>query len=126
MTVAAQTSPPAARAGIAPRRPRALSLRLVEGARRRLELARQCIEHGGNPRRRVRSAMLRITRFPATLAPTDEASIANLADLSAYMCRELSTVDGADDLDTLGRMCDLLREIRCAWVTPPGAASTRM
>jgi flagellin-specific chaperone FliS len=128
MTASAPSSPSAGRppAAVAARRPgRSLGVRLVEGAHRRLEIARDCIQHGGNPRRPVRSAMLRITRFPATLAPTDEASIANLADLSAYMCRELSSVAGAEDLSTLGRMCDLLREIRCAWGTPP-AASTRM
>jgi flagellin-specific chaperone FliS len=68
--------------------------------------------------------MRRITRLPATLAPSDEASIANLADLSAYMCRQLSTVGGSADLETLGRMCDLLREIRCAWVTSPAATPT--
>jgi len=129
MTVSAQSSPSAGRrpSAIAARRPgRSLGRRLVEGAHRRLEIARDCIEHGGSPRRPVRSAMLRITRFPATLAPTDEACIANLADLSAYMCRQLSSVAGAEDLATLGRMCDLLREIRRAWVTPTLAASTRM
>jgi len=129
MTASAHLSSSAGRrpnAVPARRHGRSLSLRLVEGARRRLEIARDCIEQGGNPRRPVRSAMLRITRLPATLAPTDEASIANLADLSAYMCRELSSVAGAEDLGTLGRMCDLLREIRCAWVTLPTAASTRM
>lgn len=106
------------------RRGPAISLRLVEGAHRRLELARVCIERGGDPNRRLRGAMRRITRLPAALAPSDEASIANLADLSAYMCRQLSTVGATSDLSTLGRMCDLLREIRCAWVTPSPAAST--
>jgi flagellin-specific chaperone FliS len=103
---------------------RVLSLRLLEGARRRLELARECIERGEDPQRRLRSAMLRITRLPATLAPADEASIANLADLSAYMCRELSAAGGTADLGALGRIGELLREIRCAWVTVPPAAST--
>jgi flagellin-specific chaperone FliS len=112
------------RGASARRRASSLSLRLLEGAQRRLELARVCIAPGADPNRRLRGAMRRITRLPATLAPSDEASIATLAELSAYMCRELSSVAANGNLATLGRMCDLLREIRCAWVTLPPAAST--
>lgn len=126
MTVTPNSSTHSARraGAVARRRGSASSLRLVEGAHRRLELARECIERGADPNRRLRGAMRRITRLPATLAPSDEASIANLADLSAYMCRQLSMVGGSGDLATLGRICDLLREIRCAWVTLAPVAST--
>lgn len=125
MTVTPNLSSRLARRPLAhPRRFAEVSgLTLVEGARRRLELARECIEQGSDPGKRLRAAMRRITRLPAYLAPSDEQSIANLAELSAYMCRELSTVCGTTDLRTLGRMCELLREIRCAWVALPPASS---
>jgi flagellin-specific chaperone FliS len=99
------------------------SLTLVEGARRRLELARDCIEQGSDPGRRLRAAMRRITRLPASLERCDGEAIAHLAELSAYMCRELSAVCRTGDSATLGRMCDLLREIRTAWVALPPAST---
>jgi flagellar protein FliS len=102
-----------------------LSLELLEGARQRLELARQSILQGQNPRPRLRSAMVRIARLPATLAPpADSAIAASLTDLSDYMCRRLRTVRNEDGVGTLDSVCDLLREIRCGWVTPPAAPST--
>ncbi len=102
-----------------------LSLRLLEGARQRLDLARACIEQGSDPRARLRAAMLRIRKLPAALAPpADEGVVANLTDLSDYMCRRLRTVRDAASVGTLDSMCDLLREIRCGWVTPPAATPT--
>lgn len=102
-----------------------LSLRLVEGARQRLELARLSIAQGHDPRPRLRAAMLRIRKLPRTLAPpADEGLAANLTDLSDYMCRRLRTVRDEAGVGTLDSMCDLLREIRCAWVTLPATTST--
>ncbi|HYL72030.1 MAG TPA: hypothetical protein VEY89_12080 [Candidatus Dormibacteraeota bacterium] len=102
-----------------------LSLKLVEGVRQRLELARLGIAQGHDPRPPLRAAMLRIRKLPVTLAPpADEGVVANLTDLSDYMCRRLRTVRDEAGVGTLDGMCDLLREIRRAWVTLPAAAST--
>ena len=102
-----------------------LSLKLVEGARQRLELARQSIALGHDPRPHLRAAMLRIRKLPVTLAPpADSAIVANLTDLSDYMCRRLRTVRDEASVGTLDGMCDLLREMRCAWVTLPAPTRT--
>ena len=105
--------------------PAILSLNLVEGARQRLELARMSIAQGSDPQPRLREAMSRIRKLPATLAPSvDLAVVANLTDLSDYMCRKLRTVGDQGSVATLDSMCDLLREIRCGWVTPPATTPT--
>lgn len=95
-----------------------LSLTLLEGARACLELARDCISRGEDPRRHLRWAMIRIRKLPAALAPAGDTEIlAILADLCEYMCRELRLVQSSTGLGTLERMYDLLREIRGAWVS---------
>ena len=95
-----------------------LSLTLLEGARECVELARDSISRGDDPRRHLRWAMTRIRKLPAALAPPGDPEIlAILADLTEYMCRELRSVRDHGDLATLERMYDLLREIRGAWVT---------
>lgn len=100
-----------------------VSLNLMEGARQRLVLARMSIAQGGDPQPRLRAAMRRIRKLPASLAPaTDAALVANLTDLSDYICRRLRTVRDAAGVQTLDSMCDLLREIRSGWVTLPAAA----
>jgi flagellin-specific chaperone FliS len=102
-----------------------LSLALVEGARECLELARQCIRHGSDPRRQLRWAMVRIKKLPEALAPPEDAEIlACLVDLTEYMCRELRSIRDATGVATLERMYDLLCEIRRAWVVQPLAAPT--
>lgn len=94
-----------------------LSVTLLDGTRACVELARDCIGRGADPRPHLRWAMTRIRKLPAALAPPDDAEIlAILADLTEYMCRELRSVRDAGDLATLERMYDLLREIRGAWV----------
>lgn len=99
-----------------------VSLNLMEGARQRLELARMCMLQGGDPQPRLRAAMRRIRKLPANLAPAaDEGTVANLTDLSDYICRRLRTVRDAAGVQTLDSMCDLLREIRSGWVTLPAA-----
>lgn len=111
----------------APRRyssPAAQSLNLLEGARQRLELARISIAQGSDPQPVLREAMRRIRKLPMTLAPGDSAIVANLADLSDYMCRRLRAVRDEAGIVTLNSMCDLLREIRCGWVTALTAAPT--
>jgi flagellar secretion chaperone FliS len=111
---------PASRPGAAPVR----SLLLVDGALERIDLARACIEGAADPRRHLHSAVLRVRELPAALAQAgDSALVANLADLSEYICRRLGSVGDHAGLATLADMCDLLREIRCAWVTPPLAAN---
>jgi flagellin-specific chaperone FliS len=100
-----------------------LSIALLEGARECVELARDCISRGADPRRHLRWAMTRIRKLPAALAPPGDTEIlAILVDLTEYMCRELRSVHGATGLATLERMYDLLREIRGAWVTDAGSA----
>jgi flagellin-specific chaperone FliS len=95
-----------------------LSLTLLEGARECVELARDCISRGDDPRSSLRWAMTRIRKLPAALAPPGDTEIlAILADLCEYMCRELRSVQNSAGLATLERMYDLLREIRGAWVT---------
>lgn len=112
--VAQPASPP----GAAPVR----SLLLVYGALERIDLARTCIEAAADPRRHLHSAVLRVRELPGALAGTEDAAlVANLVDVSEYICRRLVNVDDRAGLATLADMCDLLREIRCAWVTPPGA-----
>ncbi|HUL45788.1 MAG TPA: flagellar protein FliS [Steroidobacteraceae bacterium] len=100
-----------------------LSLTLLEGARECVELARECISRGDDPRRHLRWAMTRIRKLPAALAPPGDVEILLiLADLCEYMCRELGSVHNSTGLATLERMYDLLREIRGAWVTDAGSA----
>jgi flagellin-specific chaperone FliS len=100
-----------------------LSLTLIEGARECLELARDSISRGDDPRRHLRWAATRIRKLPAALAPPGDMEIlAILADLCEYICRELRSVHNSTGLATLERMYDLLREIRGAWVTDGGPA----
>lgn len=100
-----------------------LSVTLLDGARECVELARDRIERGGDPRPHLRWAMSRIRKLPAALAPPGDTEIlAILADLTEYMCRELSSVRDAGDLATLERMYDLLEEIRGAWVADAASA----
>ena len=95
-----------------------LSVALLDGARSCVELARDCLGRGTDPRPPLRWAMTRIRKLPAALAPPGDTEIlAILADLTEYMCRELRSVRDPGDLATLERMYDLLREIRGAWVT---------
>jgi flagellin-specific chaperone FliS len=95
-----------------------LSLTLLEGARECVELARDSITRGDDPRRHLRWAMTRIRKLPTALAPPGDAEILLiLADLCEYMCRELRSVHDSAGLATLERMYDLLREIRGAWVS---------
>ncbi|HXZ58764.1 MAG TPA: hypothetical protein VEG26_01180 [Steroidobacteraceae bacterium] len=95
-----------------------LSLALLEGARQCLVLARGCLERGVDPRRHLRWAMTRLRKLPAEIAPPGDTEIlAILKDLTEYMCRELRSVQDASGFATLERMYDLLREIRCAWLT---------
>jgi len=101
-----------------------LSLVLVDEALQCLGRARACIGGAADPARHLRSAVLRIRELPGALAgAADSALVANLADLSEYICRQLGRVGDPTDLSTLADMCDLLREIRCAWVTPPTATA---
>lgn len=101
------------------------SLNLLEGARQRLELARMSIAQGSDPRSQLRAAIVRIRKLPTTLAPAaDAAIVANLTDLSDYICRRLRTVCDEAGVATLESMCDLLREIRTGWVTLPAATPT--
>ena len=93
------------------------SVTLLDGARSCVELARDCIGRGADPRPHLCWAMTRIRKLPAALAPPGDTEIlAILADLTEYMCRELRSVRDPGDLATLERMYDLLREIRGAWV----------
>jgi flagellin-specific chaperone FliS len=101
-----------------------LSVALLEGARECVELARDCIGRGADPRRHLRWAVTRLRKLPAALAPPGDGEIlAILSDLTEYMCRELGSVHDASGLATLERMYDLLREIRGAWVTDAGSGS---
>ena len=126
MPVATLSLPDAGRRPPEVRPPQAvpsLSLALVEGARECLDLARQCIRRGSDPRRQLRWAMVRIRKLPEALAPPDDAEIlACLVDLTEYMCRELRSIRDATGVATLERMYDLLCEIRRAWVVQPLAA----
>ncbi len=99
------------------------SLVLVEGARECLDLARQCLRRGDDPRRPLRWAMVRIGKLPEALAPAGDAEIIGcLTDLTEYMCRELGSIRDATGVATLERMYDLLCEIRRAWVIQPLAS----
>ena len=96
------------------------SLALVEGARECLDLARQSIRQGSDPRRQLRWAMVRIGKLAEALSPPGDAEILEcLTDLTDYMCRELRTIRDASGVATLERMYDLLCEIRRAWVVQP-------
>jgi len=112
-------APPASAPGAAPVR----SLLLVYAALERIDLARSCIEGAADPRRHLHCAVARVRALPEALAGSeDSALIANLADVSEYICRRLGSVGDRAGLATLTDMCDLLREICCAWVTGPVAA----
>ena len=94
---------------------------LVDGALERIGLARSCLEGGTDPGRHLRTAVLQIREVGASLESScaDAAMAANLADLSDYMCRQLGGVEDYAALTTLADVSDLLRELRCAYVTVP-------
>ena len=108
---------PATRGGAA-----APSGKLLHDALHDIDLARSCAERGRDARRHLHAAILSLRALPAALTVrADSARAAVLTDLTEYVCRQLATTD---DPATLAAMCDLVREIRCAWVRPPAAAST--
>jgi flagellin-specific chaperone FliS len=99
--------------------PQSLSRVLLDGALEHLDAARACMEHGQSPHRDVRRALLRIRELPATLElPPDETLATSIAELCRYMCRKLGTIDPTTASGTIAATCDLLCEIRCAWLTP--------
>jgi flagellin-specific chaperone FliS len=96
---------------------------LLEGALAHLEAAEISLGRGHNPRRDLRLAVLRIRELPATLQlPPDETIASGIGDLCRYMCRQLGTIDPTTGSGTIAAVCDLLREIRCAWLMPPRVA----
>lgn len=100
-----------------------LSLKLVDSALERIDLARACIGRAGDPREHLHSAMRHVRRLPRALAWAADAQwLANLSDLSEYICRRLDAAGEEADPRTLAQMCDLLHEIRRAWMTAPEAA----
>jgi flagellin-specific chaperone FliS len=111
---------PARVSGLAP----VLSLLVVDEALEFLALAGTCIEDGSDPRPHLLSAMVRVRELPSLLpVPAGDALAVNFAELIGYICRQLSHIAEPASLSTLADMCDLLREIRCAWVTPPAATA---
>jgi flagellin-specific chaperone FliS len=111
---------PAQASGLAP----VLSLLVVDEALESLALAGICIEDGSDPRPHLLAAMVRVRELPALLPvpPCDPLAV-NFAELIGYICRQLSHIAHPAGLSTLADMCDLLREIRCAWVTPRAATA---
>jgi flagellin-specific chaperone FliS len=95
-----------------------------ENALRSLILAGETLGLGAISSRHLRTAIIQIRKLCATLAlQADRTMAANLADLAEYMCRELRGVAaGAAGTAKLAGICELLREIRCAWVTAPCVA----
>jgi flagellar protein FliS len=94
---------------------------LVDGALERIGLARGCLERGTDPGRHLRTAVLQVREVGASLESScaDAAMAANLADLSDYMCRQLAGVEDYAARTTLADVSDLLRELRCAYVSVP-------
>jgi flagellin-specific chaperone FliS len=98
----------------------ALSLMLVNGAMQCIDLARDCIERGEDPRRHLRSAALRVRELPATLSmPANHPLAVSFSDLCEYINRQLSAIGDERGLPALEGSCDLLREICRAWMTMP-------
>jgi flagellin-specific chaperone FliS len=98
----------------------ALSLMLVNGAMQCIDLARECIERGQDPRRHLRSAALRVRELPATLSmPANHPMAVSFADLCEYINRQLTAIGDERGLPDLEASCDLLREICRAWMTVP-------
>ena len=99
----------------------AVSLALLESALERLALARRSLQSGREPAHHLRIAILQIREITTYLAAGAEAAIAaNLLDLADYMCRQLSAASQRDGLTALANVCDLLRELRCAYLAPAG------
>jgi len=93
---------------------------LMDGALERIGLARRCLRRGREPTHHLRIATLQIREALACLAHGAEAATAaNLADLSDYLCRQL--ICEGDGLTALAYVCDLLGELRCAYLPPPAA-----
>jgi flagellin-specific chaperone FliS len=103
----------------------ALSLMLVNGAMQCIDVARNCIERGEDPRRPLRSAALRVRELPATLAmPANHPMAVSFTDLCEYINRQLSAIGDERGLPNLEGSCDLLREICRAWMTVPTGRAT--
>ncbi|HYL71275.1 MAG TPA: flagellar protein FliS [Candidatus Dormibacteraeota bacterium] len=99
----------------------AVALTLLDGALERIALGRRCLRRGSEPTHHLRIATLQIREAIGCLALGAEAAIAaNLGDLADYMCRQLGAA-AAHELTALANVCDLLRELRCAYL-PPAAA----
>ena len=97
----------------------AVSLALLDGALERLGLARRSLQRGREPAHHLRIAILQIREATAYLAAGAEADIAaNLLDLADYMGRQLGAASQRDGLTALANVCDLLRELRCAYLAP--------
>jgi flagellin-specific chaperone FliS len=103
-----------------------LSVMHFESALRSLILAGETLGMGTISSCHLRTAITQIRKLCATLAlQADRTMAANLADLTEYMCRELRGVaTGTAGPAKLADICELLREIRCAWVTAPCVAPT--
>lgn len=101
-----------------------LGLMLVNGALQCIDIARECIECGHDPRRHLRSAALRVRELPATLCLSDiDPMGVSFSDLCEYICRRLGAAGEAQELPSLEEICDLLREICRAWVGPARVAA---
>jgi flagellin-specific chaperone FliS len=125
MTLAAYTGGGLAQPAASTLGANALSLMLVNGAMQCIDVARECIERGHDPRRHLRSAVLRVRELPAMLGMCTKQPLAvNFADLCEYICRQLNAVGDEGGLPRLDESCDLLREICRAWVTLPTAGVT--
>jgi flagellin-specific chaperone FliS len=105
-----------------------LSMMHFESALRSLTLASETPVAGSARNSQIRSAMIQIRKLCATLAlQADRPMAANLGDLGEYMCRELKrVVSGVAGPAKLEDICELLREIRCAWMTAPGITPTML
>lgn len=114
----------AAHGGVDAADPHRLITMLMDGALERLASARGAIQHGDTEakNRLIQRAVAIIDELRASLSPKSGGQIAaNLADLYDYCARQLVRANLENRGEIVDEVCNLLREIRGAWVQIPAA-----
>lgn len=111
-----------AHGGVAAADPHRLIVMLLDGALERIATARGCIARGdvGDKARLLNRVVSIIGELRASLNLQNGGSIAaNLAELYDYMCRQILKANASNNPALLDEVCQLLHEIRGAWLAVP-------
>jgi flagellar protein FliS len=108
--------------------PHRLIVMLLDGALERISTARGCIARGdvAEKARLLNRAVSIIGELRASLNLQQGGSIAaNLAELYDYMCRQILKANASNSESLLDEVCQLLHDIRGAWLAIPTQARVK-